>query len=282
MSSQRIPDDAPPSYSQATGSTANAASSSARPHVQDTGHLAVPGATTSGESRPTPAHRRSMEDEQRPLPKGWVRTFDPQTGHQFFVDTTTEPPRSIWHHPYDDEDYLRTLSATERERIEQESLGRGHPPSKEDIIAAHTDEEDAHDEAHHHATTGTAELPPRPADKGKKSFGRKLKDKVTGSTHEERELARKKRAEAEERAYQQHQKVRMAMAKAAETGEPQLIGKDGEGKNVYIEPPAYTGGYGGYGGGYGYNPYGNGLYSPYGRYVEFFLMSDGRCLCANV
>lgn len=197
-----------------------------------------------------------MEDERRPLPKGWVRTFDPQSHHQFFVDTTADPPRSIWTHPYDDEEYLRSLSSEERERIEQESMHRGYPPSKADIVASHTDDED--DDQHHAGTASSSsfhtpeELPPR---EGKKSLGRKLKDKVTGTTHEQRVQERRMRAEQEQRAYEQHRQMRQAMARAAETGQPQYVGKDPDGKDVYVEPPSYQGGYGGYGGGYGYNPY---------------------------
>jgi len=198
-----------------------------------------------------------MEDERRPLPRGWVRTFDPQSHHQFFVDTTVDPPRSIWTHPYDDDVYLRSLSSEERERIEQESMHRGNPPSKADIVASHTDDED--DDQHHVGAASSSssfhtpeELPPR---EGKKSLGRKLKDKVTHTTHEQRVQERHMRAEQERRSYEQHQKMRQAMARAAETGQPQYVGKDSDGKDVYVEPPAYQGGYDGYGGGYGYSPY---------------------------
>lgn len=179
-------------------------------------------------------------------------------------------PRSMWNHPYDDDQYLSTLSSEERERIEQESLNRGHHTSKADIMAAHS--EDDEDDEHHHNNTG--ELPPRP-DKGKgkdnRTFGRKFKDKVTGSTHEEREQERRKRAEQERKMYEQHQRIRQAMAKAAQTGQPQLVGKDRDGKDLYIEPPGYSGRGGGYPGrGYGYDPYGQGsVYTtPQGRYIR--------------
>ena len=116
MPDKDIPADAPPSYSDATG----AAPSSSRltrsntGNTDNEGHLKVPGSSKS-HSIP-PEHRRSMEDERRPLPDGWVRSFDPATHHQFFVDTTKEPPRSIWVHPYDDEEYLSTLTSEQRER----------------------------------------------------------------------------------------------------------------------------------------------------------------------
>ena len=262
MPNQDIPNEAPPSYQQATGSS--------KPGQGASNRLNVPSGS-SDNGIPT-HHRRSMEDESRPLPKGWVRSFDPETHHQFFVDTRQDPPQSIWHHPYDDEDYLRTLSSEERERIEQESLGRGHPMSKADIMASHTDDEDDgdhHTGASSSSSSANQELPPRPGNKGKQPLGRKIKDKLTGTTHEQREAERKRREEEEKKIYEQHLKYRQAMARAMETGKPQLIGKDKQGKEVYIEPPSYAGGSGSYGGGYGYSPYGSGVYSsPNARYIR--------------
>ena len=210
-----------------------------------------------------------MEDESRPLPRGWVRSFDAESGHQFYVDTTKEPPRSIWVHPYDDDQYLSTLSSEERERIQEESnhAGRGHPPSKEDIMASHTDEEDEFGSPTSPGL-GPNELPPRP-DKGKgkdsRGFGRKFKDKVTGTTHEQRQEQKRQRAEAERKMYEHHQRIRQAMAEAARTGKPQLVGKDKDGKDLYIEPPAGIGAGAAYGRPYG-NPYpgGGNYYNPYG------------------
>ncbi|KAK3060204.1 hypothetical protein LTR53_020186, partial [Teratosphaeriaceae sp. CCFEE 6253] len=101
----------------------------------------------------------------------------------------------IWVHPYDDEQYLSTLSSDERERIEHESPRRGKPPSKADILAEHTDEEDDHHAGSSSPSSYGQDLPARP--EGKKTFGRKLKDKMTGMSHEEREVERKRRAEEE-------------------------------------------------------------------------------------
>jgi len=199
----------------------------------------------------TPEQRRSMEDESRPLPTGWVRQYDSQNNHQFFVDTKADPPRSIWHHPYDDDQYLSTLSSEERERLQEMT----RHSSIHDIVAE--DSED--DEAHHKAgkggaaaTAGASQLPNRPDQK--KSWGRKMKDKVTGTTHEQREQQRQQRAEEERAAYERHLALRRALQKAMETGQPQLIGKGRDGKDVYLEPPSGPGGYG-YGGGYGMGSY---------------------------
>jgi len=148
-------------------------------------------------------------------------------------------------------------------------------PTHADIEAESSD-----DEHHHHdAGVGTQEQPP----KGVHKLGRRMKDKLTSSTHEEREARRREREEEERKAYAQHQHFRQLMSKAAETGVPQLLGKDRDGKDVYIEPPGGPGGYGGgyggggYGGGfsgysggsYGYNPYSQGPYAdPNAKFVR--------------
>lgn len=229
----------PPSYETATGSSE---SESLRPRN------GIP-----------PQSRRSMEDEARDLPEGWIRQLDTKTHHQFFVDTKSDPPRSIWHHPYDDEQYMTSLPASDHTRIK----GLHRTPTDADVAAESTDEEDRH-----------SALPPREVNKpiGIHKLGRKMKDKLTSSTHEEREVQRQKRAEQEEKLYAQHQHTRRCMALAMETGKPQLIGKDKQGRDVYIEPPAgYSpnGGYRGYGSNaYGLNPYAQGPYSnPNARYL---------------
>src|ERR1700733_2643221 len=99
--------DQPPSYQQVQAQSTGASNRS-------TGNtLQVPGA------RIPPAARRSMEDEARELPEGWIRQYDTKEHHQFFVDTRANPARSIWHHPYDDEQYLSTLTSEERERLQE-------------------------------------------------------------------------------------------------------------------------------------------------------------------
>ena len=113
-----------------------------------------------------------------------------------------------------------------------------------------------------HTSTATTDTVP------KQSFGRKMKDKLTGSTHEQREAARRERAIAEQQAYERHRKLREAMVKAIRTGQPQLVGKDRNGRDIYIEPPQQQG-YNQFPGGYGYNPYSQGPYGyPNARYVR--------------
>ncbi|KAL9122999.1 MAG: hypothetical protein Q9187_000437 [Circinaria calcarea] len=220
---------APPTYEAATSSGSSTQSNHLKPRN------GIP-----------PISRRSMEDEARPLPPGWIRQYDPKNSHQFFVDTTANPPRSIWQHPYDDQQFLDSLDPQERERI----LSLHKVPSKADVEAESSDDDT---EGGHHSH------PQQPPIGGMHRFGRKMKDKITGMTHEERELQRRRRAEEEQRAYARHQALRQAMSRAIETGQPQLVGRGEDGKEIYIEPPMYGGGMPP--GAYRYNPYVQGPYT---------------------
>jgi hypothetical protein len=196
-----------------------------------------------------------MEDEQRPLPAGWVRQFDQQSGHQYFVDSKATPPRSIWSHPYDDEVYLRSLSSQERDHVTR----LHHSVSLKDIEAESSDDE-------HHVPKKTA--PPENEGElhGVHKFTRKMKDRLTHSTHSEREAARQQRGEQERKAYEAHVAARQAMSRAIQTGQPQFLLKDKDGHDVYIEspngPPIPRGAR-------GYNPYAHGPYAdPNARFVR--------------
>ena len=211
------PTELPPSYEQAVKSGPEALPAQARNGI------------------PLPA-RRSMEDELRPLPHGWVREFDPETQHQFFVDTMSSPHRSIWHHPYDDDTYLDCLPPPEREAIRTSHSGPLRRPSTEDIAAELTDSDSESDagSSHSHKDTKTSS-------KGTKlSLGRKLKDHLTGTTHEERTAERARRAAAEREMYRQYRILRRAMFETMRSGRPQLIGRDENRVHVFLEPPGHT------------------------------------------
>jgi hypothetical protein len=207
-----------------------------------------------------------MEDEQRPLPPGWARQFDQKSQHQYFVDTKADPPRSIWHHPYDDDQYLNTLSAEERENI-----SRLHRSVSLKDIAAESSDEEGHTPKKAAPTGSGNTSSSHSADQpisGLHKFGRKMKDRLTHSTHEERERDRQQRAEEEQQAYQAHLAFRQAMSRAIQTGQPQYLCKDRSGHDVYIEPPngpAIPAG------ARGYNPYAQG---PYGDTNARFVRPD--------
>ena len=120
--------------------------------------------------------------------------------------------------------------------------------------------------------------------KGLRKYARHIKDRVTHSTHEEREAQRQREAEDREKklkeyrirqeqqreedrkAYEAHLAFRQAWSRAMETGQPQYLGKDKDGHEVFVEPP--------YGpqapqGARGYNPYAEGPYAnPNARFVR--------------
>jgi len=214
------PNDPPPSYEQAT-----------------TGHDSDPPPTSSRPTRrstiPLRA-RRSMEDELRPLPPGWIRQLDPATQHQFFVDTTANPPRSIWHHPYDDETFLHSLSPNERARL-LGTIDQFHLSHQADNHDLSTDE----DASHSDGQTRTDHRRDGSGSGG--GLGQKLKDKLTGTTHAQRVEERTRRDRAEQEMYAQHLAFRNAFSEAMMSGRPQLLGKDTQGRNVYIEPLAGSG-----------------------------------------
>ena len=159
---------------------------------------------------------------------------------------------------------MNSLSPAERQRVQK----LHEVPSRADIEAesSEDDEEGRNHQSHiAHPAAGSGELPPREAHpaSGVTKFGRRMKDKLTNTTHEQRERQRAQRAEEERKAYQRHMELRQAMSRAAQTGQPQFVGKGRDGKDVYIEPPQMMGpSYGAYGGGYGYNPY---VQGPYGN-----------------
>ncbi|KAK3948515.1 hypothetical protein QBC32DRAFT_400879 [Pseudoneurospora amorphoporcata] len=270
MSNRQEP---PPSYEQAMASPGprdTRISGAANLHPDNLLH--VPGDDHHGHSHqgiPTPT-RLSMEDELRPLPEGWVRTYDPETNHQFFVDTRAEPPRSIWHHPYDDDHFLHSLPPAERDRIEQlkrqhhgpvpdsnsrpgssrgsASASGAHSPQPRHSPSRCSARDPTLQEvaAHLQRTGGRTQQQQQQQrqhghdDDDQKTLGRKLKDALTGTTHSERVEARAAREKAEREALQQHLLLRRAMQKAMQSSRPQFLGKDDNGVDLYLEPPGHV------------------------------------------
>lgn len=97
-----------------------------------------------------------------------------QSGHAFYVDTRSKPPRSIWQHPYDDPTYLQSLPDT-------------HPanPNSTEAKQARSKYDEMMDKARKEREMKQQK---------KRSAGGKLKDKLLGSTKAEREEKRRKKA----------------------------------------------------------------------------------------
>ncbi|ETW86955.1 hypothetical protein HETIRDRAFT_406787 [Heterobasidion irregulare TC 32-1] len=132
-----------------------------------------------------------MTTDEIPLPYGWIREVDPRTGHPFYVDTKADPPRSIWIHPYEDEQYLSE-----------------HPDVKEKIGSVmdhHASPDDKPSNPRRHSYSGLTS-PDMLVDEGgsrtpkenkKRNFFGKMKDKAIG-TKEEREQYNREMAKLKE------------------------------------------------------------------------------------
>lgn len=125
------------------------------------------------------------------------------TNHQFYVDTKTE--RSTWLHPYDDPIYLESLPDTHPANPNSEAARAARQRHEELTKAAQQKQaaggsssrssggrQDVHAAAQAAMAGGHSQGGHSAADRG---FGGKLKDKLLGSTKEERRKAKAEQAE---------------------------------------------------------------------------------------
>ncbi|KAI0375408.1 hypothetical protein BV20DRAFT_960551 [Pilatotrama ljubarskyi] len=195
-----------------------------------------------------------MSYENEPLPPGWVREFDPNTKHPFWVDTKAKPPRSIWVHPYEDEQFLREhpdiRDRLARERRETPSEApppyspRRHSysgaPSGSSGSRLNVPVDDRPARSH----------PGTPVPSQQRSFFGKLKDKAIG-TKEERE-ARRQEEIREQKAYMERLAEQRRRAQQQRMSSPFGGGLGGYSQPVYAAPmgnPWSMGMGGGLGGG---------------------------------
>lgn len=122
-----------------------------------------------------------------PLPSGWIEQFDNDANHPFWVDTNAKPARSIWTHPYEDEEYVRE-----------------HPQAREEVNEVrrlmqqqtHGDRQGQHRDSskergyHSTGSEGSGGSKGSAGGTKKKGFMEKIKDKAIG-TKEEREQQRR-------------------------------------------------------------------------------------------
>ncbi|GJN92391.1 hypothetical protein Rhopal_005421-T1 [Rhodotorula paludigena] len=270
-----IPNEAPPAYtaqdpSRLDPSSAGAASTSTSNHRRTPSAGSTRSSNyTTDEDRADEAvipgeARRTMLDEARPLPDGWRREFDPNSQHYFYVDTKANPPRSIWSHPLDPE-FLEShpeiakelAAAAEKESGESGAAGATPTPSDEKeggkLSRFFSRSDDKKDGGAQHASGSGAEQGKK---EEKRSLGRKMKDKLTNSTHEERVEQRRQRAIEEKKQYEEYLRRRQEILGAVQSGryQPAYAAPAGP----YTMRPMYGGMYGP---GYGYRrPYGYGMY----------------------
>ncbi|KAI0715152.1 hypothetical protein C8Q76DRAFT_729814 [Earliella scabrosa] len=191
-----------------------------------------------------------MSYDNAPLPDGWIREIDPNTQHPFWVDTRAKPPRSIWVHPYEDEQFLREHPDV-RDRLARERPASAPPPpySPRRHSYAGSPTSSGNAPVRNDAIRPSVSQPGTPgADKNRGFFG-KLKDKAIG-TKEEREARRleeQRRQEQYMRQLAEQRRLRQQAFQQQRMSSP-YGGYGG-------------GGFGGYGAQYG-RPYGQSMYGP--------------------
>jgi len=157
-------------------------------------------------------------DDDLPLPFGWIKEYDPTSEHHFYVDTKSSPPRSIWVHPYEDEQYLREhpdirekvtsmMKQFETDRARKELSNSDRPMPERRNSFSGRDNEDMGDGP---SRGSAAALSPSAAKK--RGFFAKMKDKAIG-TKEEREAYRREMARIDmERRKQREVAIRAQQA----------------------------------------------------------------------
>jgi hypothetical protein len=106
------------------------------------------------------------------------------------VDTKADPPRAIWTHPYDDEQYLREHPDV-REKVDSSAKQQESKDSPTSMPRRHSF--NGHDSTSMAPDNDEASPDSSKKGKGKRGFFGKLKDKAIG-TKEEREAYRQEQA----------------------------------------------------------------------------------------
>ncbi|KAK1228623.1 hypothetical protein PQX77_008217 [Marasmius sp. AFHP31] len=174
----------------------------------------------------------NMNINDLPLPYGWIKEIHQDSGHPYYVDTKANPPRSIWTHPYEDEQYLQEHPEA-REKVRPPQIGERNNASHDQGMARR------------HSYTGapSGSQLQGGSQKPKRGLFGKLKDKAIGMKEEREQMKRAQMMAQEERRQQ------LAARRATYGGgygQPQYMGGP---YNQYGPPPGMHPG-----GGYGYAP----------------------------
>ncbi|KDR85342.1 hypothetical protein GALMADRAFT_352748 [Galerina marginata CBS 339.88] len=132
-----------------------------------------------------------------PLPHGWIQQTDTESGQPFYVDTKANPPRSIWTHPYEDQEYLR-----EHPNIKEKV--RGSNSFGSDASLAHRMPEQGRRHSFNGKSTTPVGVPPPPHKKG---FLGKLVDKM--EKHNEKKKQKSAIMLEQQRQWQQQRQQQM-------------------------------------------------------------------------
>ncbi|KAF8846246.1 hypothetical protein BDN67DRAFT_28477 [Paxillus ammoniavirescens] len=147
-----------------------------------------------------------------PLPDGWIQQYDTNHMHHYWVDTKAIPPRAIWTHPYEDDQFLDEHPEIKAKVDSLSGLNNTEPPPYDSDVRGQSwgggEPSSSEFPKHHHTTPldsdTTGDLS---TDKKRGLFG-KLKDIAMG-TKEEREEQKRIKAEQTARIEEQMRQERM-------------------------------------------------------------------------
>ncbi|KAI0830720.1 hypothetical protein BC628DRAFT_1355309 [Trametes gibbosa] len=220
-----------------------------------------------------------MSHVDEALPSGWVEEYDQKTKHPFWVDTTARPPRAIWVHPFEDEQFLREHPDV-RDRLARDHRATPseapppYTPRRHSYSGSSSHTSGSHlnvpteDRRNAHSQPGTPAVEKPQHDRG---FFGKLKDKAIG-TKEEREAKRREERRQEELYMQQlaeqHRRRQQQRMSSPLGGLGSLGQRRAYGQSMYAAPMGnpygmgggFSGGYGGGGLGGGLGGFGGGRY----------------------
>ncbi|KAI0932028.1 hypothetical protein AcV5_004629 [Taiwanofungus camphoratus] len=189
------------------------------------------------------------------LPDGWVQEYDQRTQHPFWVDTKAKPPRAIWVHPFEDEQFLREHPgirdklATARNRRASSDRPPPYSPRRHSFSGSSSSYVTS-DGMSHEARNSTSHLGTHAGASGKRrSFLGKMKDKAIG-TKEEREAAKRQHAAMQRQMQEQRRQQLEEQRELQRVSMPSRRSYD-YGQQTYRPPlgDPYGYGRGGFGGG---------------------------------
>ncbi|KAG1757719.1 hypothetical protein EDB19DRAFT_1658672 [Suillus lakei] len=185
---------------------------------------------------------------QLPLPEGWIQEYDPQQKHPFWVNTKAKPPRAIWVHPYEDEQFL-SENPDIKARVEKlQGAPLVDPPPYEKRRHSFSGGEAAvplHNDARSSGSAVSPLIDERHEERKRGMFG-KLKDKAIG-TKEEREAHKKQKAEERAREEELLREARRRNLEERAAYMQQHGGYAPYGGSTSYGYPGNSGGYGRYG-----------------------------------
>ncbi|KAH7912584.1 hypothetical protein BJ138DRAFT_769532 [Hygrophoropsis aurantiaca] len=187
-----------------------------------------------------------------PLPSGWRQEYDLDQDHPYWVDTTANPPRAIWVHPYEDEQFLSEHPEIRKKIEKLGSASLDEPPPYERARRHSFSGGEPSTSARKNSLAPSLHNPGTPLtddshEQRKRGMFGKLKDKAIG-TKEEREAHKKQKQEARVREEEEYQRKRMENLRARqEYLQRGSHGYPGYGSAPMYGPPVGSPyGYGGY------------------------------------